>query len=93
MSRLRCPLRTPEVILVKLADGGADTGAGCLVSMGCGTAFGGYNEVLGFGGNTSAIFDVSMAVLGTTYAKLSVVPDLFAGIQIQGGSCRDWQLT
>lgn len=56
MSRLRCPLRTPGVILGKIADAGADISAGCLVSMGCGMAFGAVNKVLGFSGTTSAMF-------------------------------------
>ena len=58
MSRLRCPLRIPGVILGKDADTGADTGAGCLVSMGCGIAFGAVLKILGSAGNTSVMFDV-----------------------------------
>ena len=58
VSRLRCPLRTPEGLLDKAADAGADTGAGCLVSIGWGMAFGGVNKFLGFTDNTSVIFDV-----------------------------------
>lgn len=48
VSRLRCPLRTPGVILGKVVDAGVDTSAGCLVSMGCGMAFGAVVKVLGF---------------------------------------------
>ena len=54
MSRLRCPLRTPGVLLGKAVDAGADTGADRPVSMGCGMAFG---AMLGFAGKISAIFD------------------------------------
>lgn len=59
MSRLRCPLRTPGVIFGEVADVGADTGAGCLVSMGCGRVFGRVDGVR-FGSSTSAILDVSI---------------------------------
>ena len=62
VSRLRCPLRTPGTLLDKLADAGADTGASCLVSIGCGMAFGAVNKVLGFDGNTSAMFDLPITV-------------------------------
>ena len=57
VSRLRCPLRTAGTLLDKVADAGADTGAGCLVSIGCGTAFGAVNKVLEFADNTSAMSD------------------------------------
>lgn len=57
MSRLRCPLRIPGVVLGKVAGAGADPGAGCIVSTRCGTAFGAVNEVLEFAGNLSAMFD------------------------------------
>ena len=59
MSRLRCPLRTPGVMLGKVADAGADTGAdtgaGYLVSMGRSMAFGAVDKVLGSAGNISAM--------------------------------------
>ena len=62
VSRLRCPLRTPGTLLDKLADAGADTGASCLVSIGCGMAFGAVNKVFGFDGSTSAMFDLPITV-------------------------------
>ncbi len=40
----------------KVADAGADPWAACLVSIGCGMAFGGVNKVLGSAGSTSAMF-------------------------------------
>lgn len=57
MSRLRCPLRTPGVMLGKVADAGADIGAGYLVSMGRSMALGAVDKVLGSAGNTSVMFD------------------------------------
>lgn len=45
-------------MLGKVADGEADTGASCLVSMGCGIALGAVNKVVDFAGITSAMFDV-----------------------------------
>lgn len=59
---MRCPLRTPGALLDELADAGADTGASCLVSIGCGMAFGAVNKVLGFDGNTSAMFHLPITV-------------------------------
>ena len=50
------------MILGTVVDGGAGNGAGCLVSMGCGMAFGAVNNALGFTGTTSAIVDVQVAV-------------------------------
>ena len=59
MSRLRCPLRIPGVKLGKDADRGAGIGAGCLVSMGCGMAFGAVLKVLGSADDTSSVmFDM-----------------------------------
>ena len=49
-------------MLGTVVDGDADNGAGCLVSMGCGIPFGAVNIALEFAGNTSAIFDVQIAV-------------------------------
>ncbi len=49
-------------MLGTVVDGGAGNGAGCLVSMGCGIAFGAVNNALEFAGNTSAIVDVQIAV-------------------------------
>ena len=48
------------MLLNKAADAGAATGADCLVSIGCGMAFGAVNRVLGFDGSTSAIFGLTM---------------------------------
>lgn len=67
VSRLRCPLRTPEAILGRVVDAGADPGSGCFVSMGCGMAFGAVNEVLGFADKTSAMFDVPMVAQAETW--------------------------
>lgn len=58
VSRLRCPLRTPEGLLGKVADGGANTGANCLVLIGRGLALGAVNKFLGFNGDASVIFDM-----------------------------------
>ena len=58
------------MLLGKAVVAGADTEAGCLVSMGCGMAFGAVNKVLGFAGNISAIF----AVLIVTKLRLNVAP-------------------
>ena len=77
VSRLRCPLRTPGTLLDKLADAGADTGTSCLVSIGCGMAFGAVNKLLGFdgNGNTSAMSDlpimVQVEVRSRTWALLA----------------------
>lgn len=49
-------------MLGKVVDGGADDGAGCLVSMRCGIAFGAVNKVLGFAGNTFAMFKPKLSV-------------------------------
>ncbi len=59
MSRLRCPLRTPGVLLDKAADMGAGPSVGCLVSIGCRMAFGGVNKFLEL--DASAMFDVPNA--------------------------------
>ena len=58
VSRLRCPLRTLDVLLDRLADAGTTNDGGCLVSMGLGTAFGAVDKFLEFADNTSVIFDV-----------------------------------
>lgn len=59
VSRLRCPLRTPEELLGKVAaDGGANTEVGCLVFIGRGLALGAVNKLLGFAGDTSVMSDV-----------------------------------
>lgn len=71
VSRLRCPLLTPGVLLGKAVVAEAVTGAGCLVSMGCGMAFGAVNKVLGFAGNISAIFGVPIS---RSLLKLNVAP-------------------
>ena len=57
MSRFRCPLRRLWLLFDRLADVGPDNGADCLVSIGCGMAFGAVNKALGFAGNTSAMCD------------------------------------
>ena len=49
-------------MLGKVVDGGADDEAGCLVSIGSGITFGAVNKVLGFAGNTSAMFKPKLSV-------------------------------
>ena len=60
MSRLRCPLRIAGTLFVKVADVGADIGAGCRVSIGCGIVFSAVNKFLELAGNTSVMFDRPM---------------------------------
>ena len=71
-------------MLGTVVDGGADNGASCLVSMGCGMVFSAVNNALEFAGNTSAMIDVQIAVQaqGQCFSRT-----LFEG------SHRGWQFT
>lgn len=79
MSRLRCPLRTPEGLPGKVADGGANTGAGCLVFIGRGLALGAVNKLLGFAGDTSVMSNVPItAPTQARYETEALLPEKLA---------------
>lgn len=86
MSRLRCPLRTPEGLLGKAAVGGANTGADCLVFIGRGLALGAVNKLLGFAGDASVMFDVQMTA--QTQARRGAEAPL--ADKVAWGSRRKW---